>query len=75
MTETHMKSRLFAYRFDEKIILGMETQGLHPRQFAIITSVVVATFFARVFTCGRIAVLQSKMGVFQTPKQFLPGVD
>ena len=50
MTETHMKSRLFAYRFDEKIILGMETQGLHPRQFAIITSVVVATFFARVFT-------------------------
>ena len=30
---------------------------------------------ARVFTCGRIAVLQSKMGVFQTPKQFLPGVD
>ena len=67
MTETHMKSRLFAYRFDEKIILGMETQGLHPRQFAIITSVVVATFFARVFTCGRIAVLLRKTALLAAP--------
>ena len=25
MKETHMQSRLFAYRFDEKIIFGMET--------------------------------------------------
>ena len=75
MTDTPMKSRLFAYRFDEKLILGMETQWLHPKQFATTTLVVVATFFARVFTCGRIAVLRSKMGVFQTPKQFLPGVD
>ena len=32
-------------------------------------------FFAHIFICGRIAVLRSKMGVFQTPKQFLPGVD
>ena len=70
-----MKSELFTSRLSEKIIFGVETQGLHPRQFAIITAVVVATFFARVFTCGRIAVLRSKMGVFQTPKQFLPGVD
>ena len=63
-------------RFEETLVDSRHLhQGLHPRQFAIITAVVVATFFARVFTCGRIAVLRSKMGVFQTPKQFLPGVD
>ena len=45
-----MKSELFTSRLSEKIIFGVETQGLHPKQFAIITSVVVATFFARVFT-------------------------
>ena len=27
MKETHMQSRLFAYRFDEKIIFGMETHN------------------------------------------------
>ena len=63
-------------RFEETLVDSRHLhQGLHPRQFAITTSVVVANFFARVFTCGRIAVLRSKMGVFQTPKQFLPGVD
>ena len=42
--KNRMKSEFFTSRLGEKIIFGMETQGLRPRQFAIITSVVVATF-------------------------------
>lgn len=35
MKETHMQSRLFAYRFDEKIIFGMETQKILTRTFIL----------------------------------------
>ena len=48
--ESRIKPGLFAFLLAERIIFGKKTQGLHPKQFAIITSVVVATFFARVFT-------------------------
>ena len=62
--------------FSQRLAVSIQNPGgRSPEGFSRPAGPPAATFFARVFACGRIAVLQSKMGVFQTPKQFLPGVD
>ena len=50
MLDNRIKPKIFVPFIERGFIFVQYSQGLHPKQFAIITSVVVATFFARVFT-------------------------